>query len=492
MIYKEKILSKNNLPVPVFNTGKPMHSKYNPSQEVPVIPQENGIPVTEGFFLVVGIGGGYHIKNLLQNLTSYRIVAVEADKESLCYCKTFPEVKELSSNKNIIFCSKENLAAVLLQNYIPSRYGNFNIFVQRAWQNENPTEYSKIDAITKETLKNISNDYSVQAHFGKIWMSNIMSNLMTFKGNPIIKVNSELTAAVIAAGPTLDDSIKKLQKNRDSYCIIATDTTYGSLTKSDIQPDFIVSVDAQQVSTAHFLDCPDSLESQNKTTFIFDICTNPSIPAYIRSKGHPVFFIQSGHPLSRLAAEKTKFPYVETGAGTVTIACCDIARLLNFKCIELFGADFAYSKGKPYAKGTYLETLFMSSATRVEPQETKFSALMYRTALQKKESIKSERVFTSEVLHRYEKTLIEWAEIHGYTKKEQLLKCSSNVQTHQITVAESFNFSTFVQEWTIGLKEKKYDETLLPYIAFLQSRKSKNTNISELYEQAYAKAIRYT
>ena len=121
-----------------------MHSKYNPSQEVPVIPQENGIPVTEGFFLVVGIGGGYHIKNLLQNLTSYRIVAVEADKESLCYCKTFPEVKELSSNKNIIFCSKENLAAVLLQNYIPSRYGNFNIFVQRAWQNENPTEYSKI------------------------------------------------------------------------------------------------------------------------------------------------------------------------------------------------------------------------------------------------------------------------------------------------------------------------------------------------------------
>ncbi|MBR1911809.1 MAG: DUF115 domain-containing protein, partial [Treponema sp.] len=355
MIYKETIFSKNNLPLPVFNTGKPMHSKYNPAQEMPVISCENEETLTEGFFLVMGIGAGYHIKNLLEKiqdkLQSYCIVAVEADSESLEYCRQFPIIKELSALKTIAFCTKDNLTSILLQNYIPSKYGNFFLVPQRAWQNENSADCTMIELIVKETLKNISNDYSVQAHFGKLWMSNIMSNLMTFTKNPTLQANIKLTAAVIAAGPSLDSSIEILKQNRQSYCIIATDTTYGTLIQSDISPDFVVSVDAQQVSVTHFLKCPDAHDSL-PTTFIFDICTNPAVPVYVQSKGHSVFFIQSGHPLACLASETAHLPYIETGAGTVTIACCDIARLLRFNRIELFGADFSYSKGKPYTKGT--------------------------------------------------------------------------------------------------------------------------------------------
>lgn len=493
MIYKETIISKNNLPLPVFANGKPMHSKYNPAQENLIVPQENNTSLTEGFFLIIGIGAGYHIKNLLANFlkdfSSYYIVAAEADNESLDYCKTFPVVKELSANSNIMFCTKETLASTLLQNYIPSKYGNFFILPQRAWQNENAIEFSKIEIIAKETLKNISNDYSVQAHFGKIWMSNILANLMTFKKNPEVKVNSSLTAAVIAAGPTLDNSIENLKKNRDSYCIIATDTTYSTLIKSDIAPDIVVSVDAQQVSTTHFYECPTPKNLSNPTIFIFDVCTNPAVPGYVKNKGHAVFFIQSGHPLSYIAAETACFPYVETGAGTVTIACCDVARLLGFKKIELFGADFAYSGGKPYAKGTYLETQFLSSATRIMPQETKFTALMYRTPLQKK--AEPERVFTSEVLQRYEKTLIEWAKMYGYVKKEQVLENKSAQQLGLGAGTENFDFTRFVNNWIKGLKDKKYEATLLPYIAFLQSKKSKNISIFELYNLAYSKAIRY-
>ncbi|MCR5763743.1 MAG: DUF115 domain-containing protein [Treponema sp.] len=458
---------------------------------MPVLPAENGNVPAEGFFLVIGIGAGYHIKNLLNNLTKYCIVAVEADKESLGYCRNFPIVKEISENKNIILCSKENLPLILLQNYIPSKYGNFYTFSQRAWQNENPAEYNKIETIVKETLKNISNDFSVQAHFGKIWQRNIIINLKDFKKNPSLKLNTKLTAAIIAAGPTLDYSIEKLKQNRTSYYIITTDTAYSTLIKYGIAPDLVVSVDAQQVSVTHFYDCPINNGSNDKTYFIFDICTNPAIPSYVRNKGYPVFFFHSGHPLSQLASEYAALPYVETGAGTVTIACCDTARLAGFKKIELFGADFAYSHGKPYTKGTYLETQFMTSATRIIPQEMKFTALMYRTPLQKKENSSEERAFVSDVLQRYEKTLFYWAEKHGYKKNLNLMECKSQPQTTQLSESRDFNFKSFIEKWINGLSSKKYEETLLPYIAFLQSKKCKNISIFELYNLAYKNAIRY-
>lgn len=486
MIYKETILSKNNLPVPVFYNGKPMHSKYNPQNEILITPQES----KEGFFLIMGIGAGYHIKNLLQNLSSYFIVAVEPDKESLDYCKNFPVVKELLSNKNIVFCSKDDLSNVLIEHYIPSLYGNLFILPQRAWQNENAEEVNSMQKIIKETLENISNDYSVQAHFGKIWMSNIMANLRTFKKNPVLIADTDLVAAVIAAGPSLDTSIQKLHNNRASYFIISTDTAYGTLLKNEITPNIVVSVDAQQVSTTHFMECPIEKDKATETIFVFDICTNPSVPTAVKKKGYKVFFIQSGHPLSQIASQTANLPHLATGAGTVTIACCDAARYLGFKKIELFGADFAYSKGKPYAKGTYLETQFISNADRLTPQETKFTALMYRTPLKDKDS--NNRIFTSDVLQRYENTLAEWANCHSYKKNNNLLETTTVQPMNSFTNKDEFNFKLFIKDWIKGLNDKTYQNTLLPYIAFLQAHKNKdNISILELYNLAYHNAIRY-
>ena len=479
-----------------------MHSKSNPAQES-VLNSEQAVTAAErgeGFFLVMGIGAGYHIKNLLEVLTknsshgngTFCIVCVEADAESLDFCMEFSCVKELADNQNITLCSKDLLSDILTEKYVPSMYGNLFILPQRAWQNENKVSFCQIEDIVRASLKDISDDYSVQAHFGKIWMSNILGNLRTFKSNNSINFDTTLTAAVIAAGPSLDDTIKVLKDKRSSYCIISTDTAYGTLVKTGIIPDITVSVDAQFVSVSHFYGCPSG--KGTGTTFIFDICTNPSAAVYLKGKGHKVFFIQSGHPLSRLASNTADFPFVETGAGTVTIACCDIARLLGFNKIELFGADFAYSRGKPYTRGTYLETQFMSSATRILPQETRFTALMYRTSLKQisGERLACKKAYSSEVLERYQSALSEWAFKYGYERNGNLLTgtkaCSCRLNNVN---KKTFNFMTFMEHWSEELKNRSCMETLLPYIAFLQTRKYENIGIFELYNLAYSKVIRY-
>ena len=78
MIYSETIPPKTGETIPVFTDGKPMHSKYNPQSEH--FAENAG----DGFYVIGGIGGSYHLKSLLDSLgkDSY-ILAVEADKESL-------------------------------------------------------------------------------------------------------------------------------------------------------------------------------------------------------------------------------------------------------------------------------------------------------------------------------------------------------------------------------------------------------------------------
>ena len=108
-----------------------------------------------------------------------------------------------------------------------------------------------------DELKAISRDYSVQAHFGKIWMRNILLNLSSFSANPEIHCDTHRTAAVIAAGPSLDQTAGMLAAKRDSYYIISTDTAYGSLLRRGLTPDAVVSVDGQHISTTHFFPCPE-------------------------------------------------------------------------------------------------------------------------------------------------------------------------------------------------------------------------------------------
>ena len=173
MIYSAVIQSKNGEAIPLFADGKPMHSKYNPTAERLLADQS----AREGFFLVGGIGGGYHIANLARQLKSYCIIAFEADKESLEYCMKLKSVQDLARNPRIIFCLASQVQALVSEHYLPALYGDFSCLFQRAWQQENETACRTVEDGLSDTLKAVSADFSVQSHFGKIWMHNILVNL---------------------------------------------------------------------------------------------------------------------------------------------------------------------------------------------------------------------------------------------------------------------------------------------------------------------------
>ena len=508
MIYSKTIPAKNGSEVPLFSDGNPMHSKYNPENEAASFAKD----VSGGYIVVCGIGGGFHIESLLNRIDQNSLVlALEADSESLAFCANLEKVKKLASDSRLKLCSVEEVQQVLKSTYLPAVYGNFSFFAYRSWEAHNQELLAQVKTTVENTLKYISADFSVQSHFGKIWQRNILTNLRTFEGNPALNFDLKKTAAIIAAGPSLDKSILELKENRTAYTIFATDTAYGPLVANQISPDFVVTIDAQQVSLGHFMD----LQESAHTCFVFDIASSPSAVSAVRGKNLPIYFLRSAHPLCADSTLEDCMPLVESGSGTVTIAAADFARQAGYKKMRFFGADFAYNSGKAYTSGTYLEKNFNMASDRFSTAETKYDALMFRAPLKKSEKNSPysgilENPFTSEVLESYARSLADWAEKYGFRVEKSVFECKNDEKNPIFLQFKCFSFKKYAENLIEQLSEIatiredsaardvvcKSSGTIkmLPYVAFLRKRQDFGDKVSffQLLKLAYQRASWYT
>lgn len=494
MIYSREIIeAKNGSRIPLFKNGKPANSKYNPDAEQILFSAP-----PQGCIIVAGIGGGFHIKKILDEKNVSLVIAVEADSESLDFCRQFSSVKKIMECKKAILCEKSSLEKILYKNYFPALHKNLTLVFNRAWKNENSQVAQEISFIVKKFLEQISADYSVQAHFGKVWQRNILLNLKFISEHSSedffsTKLSSETikkTAAIIAAGPTLDFSIEEIK--RGNFFVVSTDTALDSLLQNSIIPDAVINIDAQHISSEHFF----CVKDETKTVFIFDLCSNPESVKLVYSKKNKIQFCINQHPLSLLATKNIGIKKIESGAGTVTIAAADWAKSCGFQKLKFFGADFSYSHGKPYAKGTYLEKQFLSNSSRIISYETKYAALMFRTELEKTEG--NENVFTTDVLKRYKKSLEKWAEKNSFKLKNEIYTLNNKIETEKPAKKHGFHYAEFHRQFLEEIEklienpepekilESSWGFSILPILAFF-----KNSSFFDSLKLAYNQALRY-
>nr|MCR5606756.1 DUF115 domain-containing protein [Treponema sp.] len=398
---------------------------------------------------------------------------------------------------NVIFASLKTIGVTLLNSYIPSLYGDISILSQRAWAQAFPASEAKIKAVIDSTLKNISADYSVQAHFGLLWQRNILQNLLFASKHELsaswnINTNKKI-AAIIAAGPSLDKSIKILKENRNDYFIIATDTAFTVLTVNNIDCDAVVSIDGQSVSCRHFMHFP-----KKAPLCIFDLSASSIAVKQAYKNKADIIFTTNANPLSIFANSYSNYEKLESGAGTVTIAAIDFARKAGFNKIQVFAADFAYSRGKAYAKGTYLDSIYNNNSYRLNTSETQFDALMYRTDLICLSQ--SENIFTTKILQGYKQTLDIYLQNNRLIVKGDIIENENTVNKFDKKYF-SFPFTDFIEklkdESKLLLKDRDFEKHInvlyayLPAIASLRL-KHKNQEFFDLVKLAYSHAVRYT
>ena len=487
-IYIDIELSKTGLKIPKFKSGKLIHSKYDPEKEA--INLVNNID-ENSFYLVTGIGAGFFIKKLSEKYPNSKIVAIENSQDDIDFLEEHFNIISELKNKNVIITTTENLYDSLLQNYIPSIYPSFKLIEYRSWILENQDIFEKIQNITSEALKNIAQDFSTQAHFGKIWQRNIINNLKQISSDTEIIFPKEKIAVVVAAGPSLDKKIAWIKENRNKIFIFATDTAYKTLQKEQIFSDAVISIDGQNISYQHFL-----RKINDKTIFIFDLCGNSSCIRKIKKNGNNIIFTTTGHPLITFAEQTQNtdynFIFANAGTGTVTISALDFANKVGFNEIIVIGADFSFPNKKPYAKGTYLEDIYLSNNNRATTIEKNYISLMYRT-----EIIKDLKYPTTKILQSYKQAFQKWLEDNNYTftQKDEMYYCKKESNKNiKLFKQQKFDFEKFCSE----INKQNIDKLkigLLPYISFLRlkdSKKNIKSNFEELLNLAVKDIVRYT
>ena len=158
-----------------------------------------------------------------------------------------------------------------------------------------------------------------------------------------------IPAVITAAGPSLDNALDPLRDLRDRGLLIACDTTLRPLIANGVTPQLVVGADPGERNARHFQavgDCHD-------TWLVAESALDPSVAPRFGNRSF-WFRVADHHPWPWYRELGIDVGTVEVW-GSVLTAAFQVAILAGCDPIVLVGADFSWTDGRPYARGTTYE-----------------------------------------------------------------------------------------------------------------------------------------
>jgi len=507
------IKSRTGELVPVLGS-QVLHSTIDPKREAQRI--VSAIPQETGFIIILGFGGGF-IPEAALELTSAYITVIDFNTSQLLKSRDYSHLLGNERFTLLTDASKEEIINHIVTHYKPALYGSIQTIPLRTRVGADKSLFDSVIEYIYEAINICSGDYTVQAHFGKRWFSNIIRNIKSaevYENNQLTGINpATCKTAIVAAGPSLDKQLQSLADFKsDNGFIICTDTALPAL--NDITPDVVVSIDCQFISYYHLRYCN---QCWKNIPLVLDIASPPLLCNFTGFT--PVFF-SGGHPLARYISNTWfSFPFLDTSGGNVTYSCLSLAEYLGIKNITIFGADFSYVNNQTYARGTYIYPYFDKRQNRLTPLESLHSAFLYRSPFLPAENEKMKNIHETQSLRYYREKFDEKAaninaDIYCATRQKQLITNTLTVNNEQRTIKNKlvkkpsltkpsgFEFLEMYKNDILALpaaqymknlndKQKQILTTLLPYAAAIKKRNPllKSGDLLEIVKEECVKDI---
>jgi hypothetical protein len=409
--------SRSGEPVPALvdtaGAAHALHSLVDPRREGERLMEAS--VSTGGYLVFLGLGGGYYPEAALEREDAYQVLVVDFDIHGIAELLASREYIRIFNDPRftlLVDCTGEALERYVLETWKPALHGGIRVIPLRQRVEQDGELFGQAGDAIKKAIDRLSLDYSIQAHFGKRWFSNIIRNVFNAEKSfpPLSPVKK---AVICAAGPSLDIQIPRLEKygaKRDCF-IISVDTALPALLKYNLKPDAVISIDCQHISYYHFM----GIFRQEGPDFSAKVPgLPPDIPLFLDLAGTPLLaslaenvqFFSGGHPLTRYISRYWRsFPELDTSGANVTYAALSLAEYLGAGEIELYGADFSYPLGICYTRGSYLNPYFAFRQNRLLSLEAEFSAFLYRSSLLQKKEAGCSWYYETPVLRGYREAL---------------------------------------------------------------------------------------
>ena len=335
-----------------------LHSKYHPKHEAAKF-LETSIKNEPEVLVIGGIGLGYFVEEAIKMFKRCKIVVCDFDWAVLKIALENRVLSDIFTNQRVHFVFTENPQALIdvLKTF---KTNNIQLIIHQPSAKLYPDYYNKL----KHAVDNFQNTKEINVNtlnkFQKLWTKNILKNLISFvthKGVEFLfNQYNEIPCIIVAAGPSLSKNIHLLHEIKGKAIIIAVDTVFQILQAHNIDPDFVIAVDPQDINKKYF----DNID-ESKAILICEPSISPKI---VREyKGKKLMLGSFFHLVEWLESVTKVKGNIEIG-GSVATAAYGLAMKMGCDPIIFVGLDLAYSDSQTHMKGAYFEENWFYSWNR--------------------------------------------------------------------------------------------------------------------------------
>jgi hypothetical protein len=298
------------------------------------------------FLILMGIGLGLHITELLETTEVQNLLIMEADYELLalsCFFTDWEEIYQIqdpSKNKSISFLLLNN------QNMENEQGSLWNELVKRAPHFPYNTIYynhgrhNKYGDIIRKTISDIKMFMSLWGFYDD--EVNQLNHILHNINNEIKLIPSKQAfkwdkpVIICGSGPSLDSRIEQLKNIRDNCILLTAGTSLQVLLRNGIKPDFHIEIESDY---AVF----NALKSANQDNILSEItliCAIQCSPYIVSLFKESYAFIKDSLPIGDLIEDMPNKLIEPTP--TCVNAALSFAFQYQAQDIFLFGTDFGF------------------------------------------------------------------------------------------------------------------------------------------------------
>jgi hypothetical protein len=311
------------------------------------------------FLVVMGVGLGLHISEILDRLDVQNLLIVETDHELLTMSCFFTDWEEVYKKQD----PKENksLTLIAVKSENPDlEYGSlWNELIQRAPHFPHNTLFYNHGRHSKygDIIKKIKHD---QKMFMSLWGfyddEAAQINNIIYNASKIITNDSKLIpnkndfkwncpVIICGSGPSIDERIKQLKKIRNKCILISAGTSLLPLLRNNLIPDYHVELESD-FSVLHSLNSVGDLNILKSIPLITGIQSTPIITTMFKEV---YYFVKDSSAAGGLIEDDIN--KLKDATPTCVNAAFSLAIQFESTEIYLFGTDFGfYSQTNNHSK----------------------------------------------------------------------------------------------------------------------------------------------
>lgn len=234
-----------------------------------------------------------------------------------------------------------------------------------------PKEYQIFSDRYKDETRAAVENLKVSAYFAKSWIINYFRNLtlLTTDSNRfgIARLDDpgKFETLVVAAGPSLNESVSAISNNRERFIILSVLSAARTLLNAGIRPDYLVITDAGPGNILHGAGIPDNIPI---------LASVYASSAYLSQVKNKVFYID--------LMKEIENPCFEVSNPSVTIDAGELALKMSTLKPVFAGFDLSYTlSAGSHSAGNAFITYRSSNYNRLNPLMGQMSAFLKKNDL---------------------------------------------------------------------------------------------------------------